>query len=85
MKVHVEVRARHDLEVNVKAEQEIEVIPHHLERQNDLLIAMLEKRGIKLEEVLRADRATARDCRRAASVVELVLRQLLQRLDETLR
>ena len=51
---HAEARAEHDLEVNVKAEQEIEVILHHLEQQNDLLIAMLEKQGIKLEEALRA-------------------------------
>jgi uncharacterized membrane protein len=50
---HAELRAEHDLEVNVKAEQEIEVILDHLERQNDLLIAMLEKQGLKLDEVLR--------------------------------
>jgi uncharacterized membrane protein len=42
----------HDLEVNVKAEQEIEMVLHHLEQQNDMLIAMLEKQGIKLEEAL---------------------------------
>ncbi|HEY2446097.1 MAG TPA: DUF1003 domain-containing protein [Rhizomicrobium sp.] len=51
---HAEARAEHDLEVNVKAEEEIEVVLRHLERQNDLLIAMLEKQGIKLEEVLRS-------------------------------
>lgn len=50
---HAEARAEHDLDVNVKAEQEIEVILSHLERQNDLLIMMLEKQGIKLEEALR--------------------------------
>ena len=50
---HAEARAEHDLQVNVKAEQEIEVILNHLEQQNDLLIAMLEKQGLKLEEVLR--------------------------------
>lgn len=50
---HAETRAEHDLEVNVKAEQEIELILHHLEQQNDLLIAMLEKQGLKLEEALR--------------------------------
>jgi uncharacterized membrane protein len=50
---HAEIRAEHDLEVNVKAEQEIELILNHLEQQNDLLIAMLEKQGLKLEEVLR--------------------------------
>jgi uncharacterized membrane protein len=50
---HAEARAEHDLDVNVKAEQEIEVILNHLERQNDLLIAMLEKQGIKIEETLK--------------------------------
>ena len=49
---HAEARAEHDLDVNVKAEQEIEIVLSHLERQNDLLIAMLEKQGIKLEEAL---------------------------------
>jgi len=49
---HAEARAEHDLEVNVKAEKEIEVILHHLEQQNDMLIALIEKQGIKLEEAL---------------------------------
>jgi uncharacterized membrane protein len=47
-----EARAEHDLEVNIKAEQEIEVILEHLARQNDMLITMLARQGIKLEEVL---------------------------------
>jgi uncharacterized membrane protein len=46
-----EARAEHDLEVNIKAEQEIEVILHHLERQNEMLIAMLQKQGIALQEI----------------------------------
>ena len=49
-----EARAEHDLEVNIKAEAEIEIVLHHLERQNDILMAMLEKQGIKLDEVLKA-------------------------------
>jgi uncharacterized membrane protein len=49
-----EARAEHDLEVNIKAEAEIETILQHLERQNDMLMAMLEKQGIKLDEVLKA-------------------------------
>ena len=49
-----EARAEHDLEVNIKAEAEIETILQHLERQNGMLIAMLEKQGIKLDEVLKA-------------------------------
>ena len=35
---HAEARAEHDLEINIKAEQEIEVILHHLEHQNEILI-----------------------------------------------
>ena len=50
---HSELRAEHDLEVNVKAEEEIEVILHHLEYQNRILIAMPEKLGVNLEESLR--------------------------------
>jgi uncharacterized membrane protein len=50
---HAEARAEHDLEVNVKAEQEIEVVLQHLERQTDMLIAMMTKQGIKLDEVLK--------------------------------
>ena len=52
-----EARAEHDLEVNIKAEAEIETILHHLERQNDMLLAMLNKQGIQLDEVLRANQA----------------------------
>lgn len=44
--MHSEVRAEHDLDVNVKAEREIEVILRHLEYQNSLLIAMVAKLGI---------------------------------------
>jgi uncharacterized membrane protein len=57
---HSEARAEHDLEVNVKAEQEIEVILHNLEQQNDILIVMLEKQGIKLDEVLARRAGAAR-------------------------
>ena len=49
---HAEVRADHDLEVNVKAEGEIEVILRHLEYQTAILIAMLEKLGLNLDEAL---------------------------------
>lgn len=41
-----DARAEHDLEVNVKAEREIEVVLRHLEYQNSILIAMLDKLGI---------------------------------------
>jgi uncharacterized membrane protein len=53
---HAELRAEHDLEVNVRAEQEIEAILRHLEYQNAILIAMLEKLGINLDEVLHKGR-----------------------------
>jgi uncharacterized membrane protein len=49
---HAEARAEHDLEINVKAEQEIEVILHHLEHQNEILVAMLKKLGGDVSEVL---------------------------------
>ena len=49
---HAEARAEHDLEINVKAEQEIEVILHHLEHQNEILVAMLSKLGGDVGEVL---------------------------------
>jgi len=32
---HAEARAEHDLEINIKAEQEIEIILDHLEHQNE--------------------------------------------------
>lgn len=47
---HSELRAEHDLEVNEKAEQEIEVILRHLEYQNSMLIAMVEKLGVSVAE-----------------------------------
>jgi uncharacterized membrane protein len=43
---HSELRADNDLQVNVKAEEEIEIILQHLEYQNALLIAMVEKLGL---------------------------------------
>lgn len=53
---HAETRAENDLEVNIKAEQEIEVILHHLEYQNAILIAMLQKMGGNLDDALKAAR-----------------------------
>jgi len=51
--LHSEKRAEHDLEVNVKAEQEIEVILRHLEYQNTLLLAMQQRMGVDLAEALK--------------------------------
>lgn len=47
---HSALRAEHDLEVNVKAEQEITVILEHLEYQNALLLKLVNHLQIDLEE-----------------------------------
>jgi len=52
MSAHSEARAEHDLEINIKAEQEIEIILHNLEHQNQILIAMLQKLGGDVNQVL---------------------------------
>ena len=49
---HSEIRAEHDLEVNVKAEREIEVVLEHLEYQNKMLIAMVEKLDVNFNNAL---------------------------------
>ncbi len=46
--LHAEARAENDLAVNVRAEEEIEVILRHLEYQNTLLITMVQKLGIEI-------------------------------------
>jgi len=51
--MHSEARAEHDLEINVKAEKEIEVILYRLEYQNELLLKMVEKLGVDIKEELR--------------------------------
>jgi len=47
---HAEARAESDLEINIKAEQEIEVILRHLEYQNGMMLIMLGKLGVSVEE-----------------------------------
>ena len=47
---HSEIRAEHDLEVNVKAEKEIEVVLQHLEYQNSILMAMVQKLGVSFDD-----------------------------------
>jgi uncharacterized membrane protein len=54
---HSELRAENDFEVNVKAEQEIETILHHLEFQNAVLITMVEKLGVTQEQAAAALKA----------------------------
>jgi uncharacterized membrane protein len=50
--MHSEARAEHDLDVNVKAEQEIEVILQHLEYQNEILMKMVDKLGVDVRQGL---------------------------------
>ena len=50
---HSEKRAESDYEVNVKAEQEIEIILRHLEYQNAVLITMLEKLGMSEADAIK--------------------------------
>jgi uncharacterized membrane protein len=51
---HAEARAEHDLDVNVKAEEEIEVILSHLEYQNHLLIHLMQKLNAGVSELVEA-------------------------------
>ena len=49
---HSELRAEHDLEINVKAEKEIEVILMHLDHQQRLLTQLVKAQGTKLDTAL---------------------------------
>ena len=49
---HADARAENDLQINIQAEQEIEVILHHLEYQNSILLAMTEKLGLKMDDAI---------------------------------
>jgi len=49
---HSELRAENDYQVNMKAEQEIEVLYKHLEYQNTILLALMKKLDVRLEDVL---------------------------------
>jgi uncharacterized membrane protein len=55
---HSELRAESDLEVNIKAEAEIEIVLEHLEYQNALLIAMVERLGVSMERPIGSTRPT---------------------------
>src|SRR5450631_1853726 len=50
---HSDIRADHDLDVNVKAEKEIEVVLQHLEYQNSILMAMVQKLGVSIDDTSR--------------------------------
>ena len=58
---HSELRAQSDYEINCKAEKEVELILHHLEYQNSILIKMLEKLGVSVEEAKLQIEATGPD------------------------
>ncbi len=47
-----DARAEHDLDVNIKAEQEIEVILQHLESQNALLLEVMKRLDVNLSQAL---------------------------------
>ena len=47
---HAELRAENDLDINIKAEKEIEVILQHLEYQNAMILEMLAKLGCDLDK-----------------------------------
>ena len=49
---HSEARAEYDLQINIKAEKEIETVLEHLEYQNKLLIKLIEQANIKLDDIL---------------------------------
>ena len=49
---HSEIRAENDYQVNMRAEREIEHVFKHLEYQNAILIALMGKLDLRLEDVL---------------------------------
>ena len=49
---HSELRAEHDLNVNIKAEQEIEIILLHLDQQQELLMKLVQAQGVKIDAAL---------------------------------
>ena len=52
---HADARAEFDLEVNVKAEREIEVILGHLEYQNSLLLKLMQRLDANVGQALGKD------------------------------
>jgi len=49
---HTEIRAENDYQVNLKAEREIEHLFRHLEYQNAILVALMKKLDVRMEDVL---------------------------------
>ncbi len=56
---HSEARAENDLNVNIKAEKEIEVILEHLEYQNQLIISMVRHLGCETPAAAKVSAAAA--------------------------
>lgn len=54
---HADARAEHDLEVNVQAEKEIEVILEHLEYQNNLLLQLTRRLEAGVHDLVEAQDA----------------------------
>lgn len=54
---HAEMRAENDYQVNVKAEQEVGAILHHLEYQNAVLLGLVRNMGMNLEECVENGRS----------------------------
>lgn len=52
--IHNEVRAEHDLKVNIKAEKEIKAILQHLEYQNNLLLEIVSHIKVKNDTEIKA-------------------------------
>ena len=50
---HAELRAEHDLNINIQAEREIEAILRNLEYQNNLLLAMVRKLEVDVDTARR--------------------------------
>ena len=49
---HSDLRAEHDLAVNIKAEEEIEIVLLHLEQQQELLMQLVKAQNIKIDAAL---------------------------------
>jgi uncharacterized membrane protein len=58
---HSELRAQSDYEINCKAEKEVELILHHLEYQNAILMKMLEKLGVSVDEAITEVKSSGAD------------------------
>lgn len=54
---HAELRAENDYLINCKAEREVEAILHHLEYQNEILIAMMETLGPTAKDAIESLKA----------------------------